>query len=433
MNANDGTGSHTWTYAYTIGTSTTVTDPLGNYTVHTFGFGDSPCALFETQAQYYQNGGTLLKTANTTYNSSTSYNTYYGGSASPVNVVPAQITTVWPNSKTSQVTKSYDTGFSYLDFLGHTTNPSGGANIGIYGKMLSEADYDYGTGGPGSLLKTTNTNYLALSNSTYLTENLLSLVSSQQITDSGGTQRAYITYGYDEYGVVSSGISTQHDSSPADGSNRGNQTSVHEWEQGTVVATTNCGTSVSNGYLVSYKTYLDTGMTHLSTDACGSSEGDSKHTTNYSYSSTYVGEYLTSVTNPLSQTTAYTYDLTTGVKLTTTDPNNQITSTSYDPLTARPIQVSYPDNGQTNFCYSDIPGYPCSNSTPPFDVVITKKITSGPPFAETLYVDDLGRLSQIQLTSDPSGSITPLRPMMPMGERLLSRIHTAALRMEVTV
>jgi hypothetical protein len=55
-------------------------------------------------------------------------------------------------------------------------------------------------------------------------------------------------------------------------------------------------------------------MTHLSTDYCGSSEGDSKHTTNYSYSSTYVGAYLTSVSNPLSQTTTYTYDLPTGVK-----------------------------------------------------------------------------------------------------------------------
>ncbi len=399
VNANDGTGAHTWNYSYTVGTSTTVTDPLGNYTVHTFGLGGI-CALYETQAQYYQSGGTLLKTVNTTYDDSLSYNV---AASYIANVVPGKITTVWPNNKTSQVTKSYDSGFSYTDYLGHSTNPSGGADVGIYGKMLSESDYDYGSGGPGPVLKTTNTNYLAFSNPTYLTENLLDLVSSQQITDSGGTQRAYTTYGYDEYGVVSSGISTQHDSSPADGSNRGNQTSVHEWENGTVVATTKCNISVSNGYLVSYKTYLDTGMTHLSTDPCGSSEGDSKHTTNYSYSTSYVGGYLTSITNPLSQTTSYTYDLTTGVKLTTTDPNNQTTSTSYDPLTARPIQVSYPDNGQTNFCYSDIPGYSCSNSTPPFDVVITKKITSGPPFAETLYVDDLGRLSQTQLTSDPSG------------------------------
>ena len=374
--------------------------------MHTFGFGSTACALYETETQYYQSGGTLLKTVSTTYNGSISRNVPPTLGGGYVSVVPTSITTAWPNGKTSEVTKAYDSGFSYVDYIGDSTNPNGVANVGAYGKTVSESDYDYGSGAPGSILKTTNTNYLALSNSNYLTENLLNLVSSQQITDRSGTQRAYNTYGYDEYGVVSSGISTQHDSSPADGSNRGNQTSMHEWENGAVVATTNCGTSVSNGYLISYKAYLDTGMTHLSTDACGSSEGDSLHTTNYSYSSTYVGGYLTSVTNPLSQTTTYTYDLTTGVKLTTKDPNNQTTSTSYDPLTARPIQVSYPDNGQTNFCYSDIPGYTCSNSTPPFDVVITKKITSGASLVDTVYVDDLGRLSQTQLTSDPSGVVT---------------------------
>jgi RHS repeat-associated protein len=74
---------------------------------------------------------------------------------------------------------------------------------------------------------------------------------------------------------------------------------------------------------------------------------------------------------------------------------------TYDPLTARPIQIVYPDTGQTNFCYSDIPGYSCSNSSPPFDVVITKKITSGTNLVETVDVDELGRLSQTQLNSAP--------------------------------
>ncbi len=119
MNANDGTGSHTWTYSYTYGTSTTVTDPLGNYAVHTFGLG-GPCTPYETQKQYYQVGGTLLKTVSTTYNSVASRN-----SNGPVNVVPTQIETTWPNGKTSQVTKSYDSGFSYLDFAGNSTNLSG--------------------------------------------------------------------------------------------------------------------------------------------------------------------------------------------------------------------------------------------------------------------------------------------------------------------
>src|SRR4029077_4963837 len=133
----------------------------------------------------------LLKTVNTAYSSSSSDN-LVGGFA---NVVPTQIQTVWPNGKISQITKSYDCGFSYISVVGNV-KPNG-----IYGKVLSKSDYDYGQGAAGPLLRTTKTNYLALSNSTYLTNNLLDSVSSQQVLDSGGTQRAYTTYAYDEYSL----------------------------------------------------------------------------------------------------------------------------------------------------------------------------------------------------------------------------------------
>jgi len=144
-------------------------------------------------------------------------------------------------------------------------------------------------------------------------------------------------------------------------------------------------------------------MAYETTDPCGSSLGDSKHTTTFAYSSTYAGAFVTSVTNPLQQTTSHTYDLNTGVLLSTTDPNNQVTNFSYDPLTARETQVSYPDQGQTTFCYSDIPGYPCSNASPPFYATVTKKITNSTSEMHTAYVDGLGRLSQTQFNTDPSG------------------------------
>ena len=407
MNANDGTGSHTWTYSYTYGTSTTVTDPLGNYAVHTFGLG-GPCTPYETQTQYYQVGGTLLKTVSTTYNSVASRN-----SNGPVNVVPTQIETTWPNGKTSQVTKSYDSGFSYLDFAGNSTNLSGQQNVGIYGKMLSESGYDFGQGGAGPLLRTTKTNYLALSNSTYLTNNLLGLVSSQQVLDSGGVQRAYATYGYDEYPLANVGaISTQHDWAPPDGASRGNQTSVHRWLNGSTVYTAKCQISVSNGYLVSFATYNDTGTVNTSVDSCGTSYTDPNHTTSYAYSTNYVGAYPTTITNPLLQQTNHTYDFNTGLLASTTDPNSRTTSYVYDKNGNTPLpgmwritQVNYPDGGQTTFCYSDTPGTSCSNSTPPFQVVTTKAITSSQNQVTTNVFDGLGRISQSQLTSDPQGPV----------------------------
>jgi hypothetical protein len=75
VNANDGTGAHTWTYAYgmnngvgAIEVQSQVTDPSGNYSVHTFApLGTNGCPAYESQAQDFNSAGTLLKTVNTTY------------------------------------------------------------------------------------------------------------------------------------------------------------------------------------------------------------------------------------------------------------------------------------------------------------------------------------------------------------------------------
>jgi RHS repeat-associated protein len=377
VNANDGSGPHTWTYSYGSGTAT-VSDPVGNYTVHTFGFGGS-CALYETQAESYQNGGTLLKTVNTTYNSSTSRNVPTPGY---VNVVPARIATVWPNGKTSQVTKSYDSGYSYTDYLG---SPS---QAGIYGKVTSEAETDYGQGVAGSLLRTTNTTYQAFQNSNYLTNNLLNLPYSVQVTDGGGTQRAYTYFLYDEGGTrASSGISTQRNTSPPDSPYWGNQTSAHHW------------LNTTSSYLTSTATYFDTGEVNIATDP-------NLNPTTFAYSATYAGAYPTTVTNALTQPTNHTYDFNTGLLASTTDPNNQTTSYTYDmngttslPGMRRITQIGYPDGGQISFCYSDTPGTTCSNSTPPFQVVATKKITSSQNKVTTYIFDGLGRTSQSQLAN----------------------------------
>jgi RHS repeat-associated protein len=395
LNANDGTGSHTSTYAYSFNpgpylSSTNVTDPLGNYAVHTFSnFGQ--CALFETQTQNYQSGGTLLKTVTTMYGYAVSRNAQWG----PVNVVPTQVTTAWPNGKTSQTTKSYDAGYNYIDYQGHSTNVNNTANIGIYGKVLSESDYDYGQGAAGALLRTTNTSYQAFQNSNYLTNNLLNLPYSVQVNDSGGTQRAYTTYGYDEYSLNSSGITTQHDSAPPDGTARGNQTSVHRWLNGSTVATTDCNIAVSNGYLVNYNTYNDTGTVNKSVDSCGSSATDATHMTTYAYSTTYVGAYPTTITNPKSQQTSHTYDFNTGLLMSTTDPNSQTTSFTYDNMW-RLVSASYPDGGLDTITRQEI--------TPPFSATLTKRVTNSVNYVTTNIFDGLGRISQNQV-ADTQGTI----------------------------
>jgi len=383
LNANDGTGPQTWSYGLRAGA---VTDPQGNDVVHTYtDFSSCECGTsYETGTKYYQGSstsGTLLKTTQTDFNySTTTPNEAYPGSS---NVYPIRVTTTWPNG---QVTKT-ETDLDALELSGNFS----------YGNVIAKREYDYGTGSPGALLRTTTTQYEAFINSTYLTNNLLALPSSVQITDGGGTQRAYATYGYDEYALQTSGLgaSQQLDTAPADGAQRGNQTSVHRWLNGSATATTNCNISVTNGYLVSYATYNNTGTVYQSTDSCGSSAGDSKHTTKYSYSSTYEDAYPTTITNPLSQSTTNAYDFNTGLVTSITDLNSQTTSFTYDNIW-RIATASYPDGGSATITHQE--------ATFPFSATLTKKITSSLNYVSTNTFDGLGRVSE-SLVTDPQGNI----------------------------
>jgi RHS repeat-associated protein len=388
VNANDGTGPHTWNYVYAgVGSSTpttTVTDPLGNNTVHTFGlFGTA--GIFETETQYYQliNGvQTPLKTVNTNYTFLNGGNYSY-----PIaSVIPKSTTTTWPNNQVSQIQTDYD-------------SQSTGSENWSYGNVIAKREYDYGNNAPGPLLRTTTTQYEAFVNSNYLTNNLMSLLSSVQITDGGGTQRANTTYSYDEYALQPSGLgaSQQLDLTPPDGVYRGNRTSVHRWLSGSATATTNCNISVTNGYLVSYSTYNDSGTVYSSTDSCGSAAGDSKHTTNYLYSnsSPYEGAYPTTIKNPLGQSTIMTYDSNIGRLASTEDPNLQIASFTYDNMW-RIATVSYPDGGSATITHQE--------TTFPFTATLTKKITSSLNYSMTNTFDGMGRASEL-LVTDLQGNI----------------------------
>lgn len=387
VNANDGAGGHTWTY--TQGSPVTVTDPLGNAVVHTITGLAGSCSMYETQTQYYQgssSSGTLLKTVVTDYN----YTTNPDGSTFPLemNVVPIHVTTTWAaNKKVSRIEKDYDSGFGF----------DGNNFTGIYGDVIAEREYDYGTGTWGALLRQTLTSYYAFSNSSYLTYNLLKTPASVKVQDGGGTQRAYTTYAYDGSALSSSGITTQHDASPANGSVRGNQTSVSRW------------LNTTGGNLTSSAVYFDTGTANTMTDPKG-------NTTTYAFSSTYAGAYPTTVTNALHQATTNVYDFNSALLTSTTDPNSQTTSYTYDPETLRKTGATYPDGGQANFCYSDTASEGCS-SGPPYLVNISRKITASLTYAATGIVDGLGRETETEVTSDPSGTDIAAVTYDPLGRK----------------
>jgi len=424
INLNDGSSAQIWNYSFANagqpGVSTnpptvtsTIIDPLQNKSVHvSTGLGGS-CSLSETQVQTFDPTGNLLKTVTTGYSFTASSADITFPDPPPglaYNVVPTSITTVWPNGKTSQVQMDYDAGFSF-----HSPDPMNTTvYTAIYGKAIANREYDFGNSAPGPLLRTTTTNYLALSNSTYLANNLLNLFSSRTVTDGTGTVRAQTTHGYDENALTSSGITTQHTSSPY-GSAPGNLTSIHrQLLNASVVATPSCPATVSSGgYLVTNLTYFDTGTINVSKDPC-------TQRTTYVYSATDAGAYLTATTNPLGQTTSQTYDFNTGLLTSTTDPNSKTTNFTSDNMW-RLSQATYPDGGQTTNCYTDTGGATCSKTSLPFKLVVTKKASSTSSFVATSLIDGLGRTTQTQLNSDPQGV-----DLVDTAYDALNRVHTVS-------
>jgi RHS repeat-associated protein len=379
VNANDGSGSHTWNYTYNGNNTTTAEDPLGNYTVYT-NQDLNWCSNYTTSIQYYQgavNSGNLLKTVSTTYNQTPSPFGEEVGRPYYMNIVPTQITTTWAaNNKTTQINKSYDSGYTFVDPRGN-----GVQYTGLYGKVTIEKDYDYGSGGPGSLLKQVNTSYAWQSPnpnySSYLANNMLNLVYSSQITD-GTNQKAYTQYGHDENPLQASGMGAAQnlDLSVWTGAYRGNQTSVNRWLNLPTVQT-----------VTNEAWYYDTGMPNYTKDPL-------LNQTTYFYSGTFQDAYVTEVTNALNQSAYYNYDWNTGLKISTTDPNQLVTTYSYDSMW-RLLQAIHPDNGQDTITRQE--------TSFPFTATLTSTINTTQNAIPLSVFDGLGRVSETQLTSDPQG------------------------------
>jgi RHS repeat-associated protein len=363
VNANDGAGAQTWSYTYPAvdypSITTVVTDPLGNDVVHTLtDFGVRQ--YYPTEVDTYQgshSGGTLLKSLKTDYGFVRKNDIYIcdgtpnGG---PMGLVPIRVTTIWPNGQQTKVESDHDANLTF--------NDCGGIQYTVtYGNVVAKREYDYGSGSPGLLLRATTTNYQAFNNSAYLQNNLLYLPSSVQVTDSGGVQRAYTTYLYDE--------------SPSPSGAHGNQTSVHKW------------LNTNGTYLTSTGVYNANGTIASTTDP-------KLNKTTFGYSSGYAGSGPTSAMNALSQTTSYTYDLNSGLLASTLDPNGQTTSFTYDGMW-RLATVSYPDFGLDTITRQE--------TSFPFSATLTKKMTSSQNMTTKYLFDGLGRINETQLTSDQQG------------------------------
>lgn len=432
LNLNDGSPLQVWTYTSTIGSgwasspnagTVTVTDPspFNDVVVHTFkliGNSGQPapvCGPYETETQYYQGPNTSvapLKTVTTTYSASgsdyanpTNFSNYIS-----VGVFPQTITTTLgsgSNAVTSQDVDTYDSSppnsfGTYQDYLGNTHPFS-------FGQLLKLTESDWGSAGsstPGSTLRTTLHTKLWQSNWNYYAANLIDLpcldtffsgnyTSSQPSCTAPAapsSQMSQTTYAYDQSQYTTSG-------------SLGNLTSVTRWLSG--------GTSpVSHLVYIAAGGGTTHGMPTQKIDPLGNTT-----TTTYDATGLYPQETQYPSTTYGTTTTTHivysSYDANTGELLTHTDENGNVTTFTYDNMRRR-IELVPPTTGGTVwYCYTDegyvLPagsgGTSCAQAAePPYEAVVTEQITASVNKESTYLVDTLGRLTQTQLNSDPSGA-----------------------------
>jgi YD repeat-containing protein len=264
-------------------------------------------------------------------------------------------------------------------------------------QVQSTATYDFGTPGSsssGPLLKTEYTTYVwqpslpqgfpsqlsvNSSNSAYLSAGLIDLVNQELTQNGSGGWAAQTNFSYDQ--------------SPSPSGAKGNLTAISRF--------------VSSGSSVqTQKQYNANGVVTLSIDANGNqTQYGPSFACNGALPQTVTQAYGSKTINP--ETTTYAYDCNTGKVTSLTDPNTQITSFTYDDPFSRVTSANYPDGGQIQKVYNDAVPSPtittCQliNGTSTATCSATSPATGWKTTLDTM--DGIFRLVQTELASDPSG------------------------------
>jgi RHS repeat-associated protein len=335
---NDGTTSSNWTFSRAPNGSnwvTTVTAPLmpydsaANQAAYTFNSTGQ-----ETSEQFYQgssSSGTLLRTINTTWASNGS---------------PATNVLILEDNHQAEVDTTIDSN----------------------GNLLTLKEYDFGSGAPGPVLRTTNFTYL--STTSYTNLNILNRISRVTIADSGGTikYREDIAYDATSLNPCPTGA-TQHDDTSygCTFTTRGNPSSVTTY---TDAATPNGG--------VAKNRYFDIfgNLVKADADCCQTKQWNYSSTTQYAYPDTVVRG---AASGP-QLTDAFTYNPQTGQVVSRTDPNSQVISYAYDTV-KRLTAITRPDNVQVTFAYNDSQHM----------MTLNQPIQTGSTHKQVFAADGLGR------------------------------------------
>ena len=219
-----------------------------------------------------------------------------------------------------------------------------------YTNPTDVAQYDFGQGSPGSLLREVHTDYVT--GASYTTGSIyLPSLPQQQRVHLGSTDYARTTFEFDVYtgGTCTPSTLTCHavltprsgivqmDTAYSTGGerHRGNATAVQRWLSGSTTDT------------FTYQKYDIAGNIVEAIDANGNS-------TTIDYDSAGAKwAFPTTITNPLSQTTVLSYDPDLGRVHTITDSNSKVTTLAYSDALDRLTSASRASLLTTTFAYPD--------------------------------------------------------------------------------
>jgi YD repeat-containing protein len=367
----DGLGnSATWTYqwqalscaqnAQDANVQVTITDPLGNDTVHQHfgiwgtaftlqaaGYVAASSTVTEVATSYTGTGGSrqLLNTVTTTRPNLQSAlvmprpMALMGGVTETYPGPPTQVVTQWADRTTAMEAYTYVPSGTVTSYDMSNTNSLASGNFPAstcqcvnYTLPATKSEYAFGPGTPGGLVRSTTYTYQMQSSSNgsaYLAANLFDLPSTVTVQDGSGNPLSQTSYVYDNNAAASQGA-------------HGNLTSISRW----------VNTSPS-APLVTSIAYKPNGMAYLQTDPYGNQTQVNSFQCNGLFPLQVTKAYNSATTVPENFT--YGYDATCLKLESMTDPNGIVTKYAYndplDRLTLTKLAVGTPQESWTSYSY----------------------------------------------------------------------------------
>jgi RHS repeat-associated protein len=366
----DGTlnGEKTWSYSGYAGAgggptarTVTVTSPVGDKVVHQLN-----AQGLETQTQWQTSTGTTLKTVTSSWTQASVLS-----NGQPQNPQVNTITTILDGGEASQQTLTYD------------------ANMNVTQEKVT--DWQWAATGPATIAeKDVTYTTIAVPNVTNVTRKSSEILTAIDPATGNFVQQGRTDYAYDEYSFMYTRSGVPSSTPPSSSSNLGNLTTTKRYKD-------------ASNFVSEHRHYDNLGNVVQKTDALNNTVNidftDNFCTlngagmcTNTSGHSTYA--FPTQIANPLGQSASTKFDYNTGLPAVAIDARLNSTQTKYD-LMNRVTSVTEPNSKVTSYSYDDT------------NRITTKTVTvdSSPnPGVVQTYFDQFYRVTETR-TNDPEGQI----------------------------